>query len=285
MNLSRREILKMLGAVALAPTYLPLFSMQNSGNPDYFNRVMKAKKGNWMKLPMNELMEKIAFEFIDVPYIGGTLDISDTEKCTVLLDKLDCVTYFETVLALARSWRAYKFDFEDIVKQVQFTRYRNGEIKDYTSRLHYTSDWIYENTQNRVVRDITKELGGEKINFNVGFMSQNHDKYRILKLHPEYIPIIKKQEEAINSRSYYYIPKEKIGKKIPGIQTCDIIAIASSIKGLDYAHIGFAYVNEDDEVEFLHASSTKEKVLLDTYLSRYLNRNKKQTGITVLRAI
>lgn len=286
MNLSRRDLLKMLGAIALVPTIMPSFAFQNSGTPGYFTFVNKARQNGWLRLNISQLMEKIALEFIDKPYVGGTLDISDTtETCIVNLDKFDCVTYFETVLGMARAFKFSKFDYEDLLAQVQFTRYRDGKIDGYTSRLHYTADWIYDNIKKRVVRDITKDLGGEKIQFNTYFMSENPDKYRALAANPELVPIIKSQEEEINKRDYYYIPKEKVTKQIDKIQTCDIIAITTSIKGLDYAHTGFAYKNEDGEVKFLHASSQKKKVVLDTYLYKYLNSNNKHTGITVLRAI
>jgi hypothetical protein len=285
MKFSRRDMMKMLGALMVAPAFVPLFANQNSGHPNYFPFVQKARTNNWLNLPLNKMMEKIAFELIETPYVGGTLDISETETCSVFLDKLDCVTFFETVLGMARCWRLRKYDFEDLEEQVRMTRYRNGKIENYTSRLHYTADWIYENVKNKVVRDVTRELGGEKIKFNTGFMSENPDKYKALSAHPEYVPIIKNQEDAINSRDYYYIPKEKLSKKIEGIQTCDIVAITTSIKGLDYSHIGFAYRNEDEEIQFLHASSAKKEVVLDTYLSKYLNSKSKDTGITVLRAV
>ncbi len=283
MNITRREMVKMLGALMMISPASYLLSNQNSGNTRYYEIAQKAKTEGWIKLPINQLMEKIAFEFIDVPYIGGTLDISEQETCTVYLDKLDCVTYFETVIAIAFCFRAGKFDFESLVAQVQKTRYRDSIIENYTSRLHYTADWIYYNVKNKIIKDITKDLGGEKIKFNTYFMSANPDKYNALTKHPEFIPIIKAQEKEINSRDYYYIPKDKLEKNIPGIQSCDIIAITTSIGGLDYSHTGFAYKNEDDEIQFLHASSAKKEVTLDTYLSRYLSRINKDTGITVLR--
>lgn len=284
MLLHRRNFIKLIGTASIVSPFSNLFALQNSGNPQYFKIVNKAKTQNWRNLSMSKLMEKIAFEFVDIPYVGGTLDMNNIERCNVFLDKLDCVTFFETVLGIAKCFRSHKYEFEDLVEQVQKTRYRNGEIINYTSRLHYTADWIYENVKNGVVRDITKELGGVKINFNTYFMSKNPDKYSALKDNPEFVPIIKGQEENINNRDYYYLPKDRLSKVIDGIETCDIIALTTSIGGLDYSHVGFAYKNEDSEIQFFHASSAKKKVILDTYLSKYLESKSKDTGITVLRA-
>ena len=285
MNINRRDMFKMLGAMMLISPMSSLLSFNNSVISQYNELVNKATIKGWLGLPKNKLMEKIAFEFIDTPYIGGTLDTCDVEQCTVELDKLDCVTYFETVLAIATCLKDGKFEYEDLVHQVQQTRYRNGVIKDYTSRLHYTADWIYENVKNGVFKDITKDIGGEVIKFNTYFMSKNPDKYNALKANPQFVPIIRKQEEKINDRKYYYLPKEKTHRKIEGIETCDIIALTTSIGGLDYSHIGFAYKNDDGEIHFLHASSAKKKVVLDTQLSEYLAGKKFDTGITVLRAL
>src|SRR5690606_40107947 len=41
-------------------------------------------------------------------------------------------------------------------------RYRDKVILGYHSRLHYTIDWIYENSKNGIMKDITSEIGGVK---------------------------------------------------------------------------------------------------------------------------
>ncbi|MBX3042261.1 MAG: DUF1460 domain-containing protein [Candidatus Kapabacteria bacterium] len=286
MNFSRREILKMFGTAALllTPAHTLLFG-QNSGNPAYFKIISKIRNNGWQQLKLNQLITNIAMEFIDVPYVGGTLDANSVETCSVFLDKLDCVTYFETVLGIAKCIKSKKYDFDDLVEQVKQTRYRNGIVDGYSSRLHYTADWIYENTKNNITKDITKNIGGEIIKFDTFFMSKNFDKYNALKDNPELVRVIKQQEEAINSREYYYIPKNKLSRKISGIESGDIIAITTSIPGLDYAHIGFAFKNDKEEIQLLHASSKKKKVVLDIYLSEYLKGIKNNTGITVLRSV
>ena len=48
----------------------------------------------------------------------------------------------------------------DFIKNLETIRYRNGVLDGYPSRLHYFTDWIRNNEQKGLVRDITSELGG-----------------------------------------------------------------------------------------------------------------------------
>lgn len=61
------------------------------------------------------------------------------------LTGLDCVTFFENVLDMARIFRQGKYEFDDLLAAVTHTRYRGGKLDGYLSRLHYTADWIHDN--------------------------------------------------------------------------------------------------------------------------------------------
>lgn len=249
------------------------------------NLCSKASKENWKSLPIGERIIKIGMEFIGTQYIGGTLDSSGAEICRVDLKHLDCVTFFENVLAISKAIANDKCNMKEIISNVTYTRYRSGKLNGYTSRLHYTSDWISDNIQKKVVNDITKDIGGEILNVKVGFMSQNPKYYDALKKDSSLIPKIKKIEEQINSKKHYYIPKEKLKSFEKKIKSGDIIAIAMNEKGLDYAHTGLAYIDEKGVLRFLHASSQKKKVIVDDALYDYLISVKKDIGITVLRPL
>lgn len=250
-----------------------------------FNEILlKSFAEKWKQMPIGDRMGNIGIQLLNIPYIGGTLEVVP-EECKVVLDKLDCVTYFENVLAFARILKYDNPTFKDLVNRVRDTRYRNGKVSGYTSRLHYTSDWIYENTSKRIVADITKDLGGVPFPINVGFMSQNPKFYDALKKDPSLVANIKKQEDAINKRKYFYIPKHKVKAIENKLKTGDIIAITTSNKGLDYSHTGMIYKDKQGVAHFLHASSTKKKVTLDVSISEYLATVKSNTGITVLRPL
>lgn len=242
-----------------------------------------AQQEKWFNLSINELIIKIANKFVGTPYVGGTLE-GNYETCRINLNGLDCVTFVENVLNIARTIKQNKYSIEEVFNNLIETRYRDGVINDYTSRLHYTADWIFQNTSNHIVTDLTKSLGGIPIKFNVYYMSKNPHLYKSLANNEEYVEVIKDIEKKINSRTYYYIPVQNISTIENQLQNGDIICILTNKPGLDYAHLGLTFKHEDGSVLLLHASSTKKKVVVDTTISAYVNSIKSNIGITILRA-
>ena len=118
-----------------------------------------ANKKEIAKLPINEKVVAIGRYFLETPYVGGTLDINPQEKLVVNLREFDCVTFVDNVIALARLDKYEEQSIPQFQKNLQEIRYRNGKIVDYTSRLHYSSDWLYEMTCLNLLEDITKEKG------------------------------------------------------------------------------------------------------------------------------
>jgi hypothetical protein len=115
-------------------------------------------------------------------------------------------------------------------------------------------------------------------------MSENPRYYKQLKENPEFIPIIRKQEEEVNSRQYYFIPENDIEKFEDNIQTGDLIALTTPEKGLDIGHVGIAIKMANGRIHFLHAPLVGSKVqITETPLSDYVIKNKKRNGIIVLR--
>jgi len=286
--MKRREFIIGISAVSLLLTgkMKSSFPLAVNSTDSKFDKIMtKAVERGWHTLSMSDLMGKIALEFLGTPYVSGTLEINAKEKCVINLNGLDCVTFFENVLGLTRMIKLRQYDFEDFIKQVTFTRYRGGTIDGYTSRLHYTSDWIYDNVKKGTISDITKSLGGSAITFNVSFMSKHPQYYNALKSNPALIKKIKAIETAINKRVYYYIPKNEVSKIEKKLQTGDIIAIVNTDKGLDYSHTGLIY-KENEVSHFMHASSLKKKVIIDNAISQYLLHSKKSNkGISILRPL
>ncbi len=254
--------------------------------PKKFNDIITLSKSQkWKELPIGDLMVKIGQQLKGLPYVGGTLEC-EPEQCRTTFSGLDCVTFFETSLCLARCIKKNTISHDDFVKEVTFTRYRNGKLNDYTSRLHYTADWIANNEEKKVVTNITAVLNGNKQfpNFNIGFMSSNSKYYPALISHPEFIPIISKQEKAVNAKKHFIIPKNSIESIEDLLQNGDIIAIATSKKGLDYAHTGMIY-KDGATTRFFHASSSKKIVMIDARLSEYINSVSHYLGIAVARPL
>lgn len=251
----------------------------------YSDIVTMAKSQGWATLPIGEVVVKVGSQLKGLPYVGGTLE-GEPEVCRASFSGLDCVTFFETSLCLARCIKKGTTSYDDFMKEVTFTRYRNGKLTDYTSRLHYTADWIANNEEKKVVQNITSTLKGNKPfpNFSVGFMSSNSKYYPALVASPDLVPIISKQEKAINQRKHPIIPKNAIATIENELQNGDIIAIATSKKGLDYAHTGMIY-KDGTTTRFFHASSTKKIVMIDARLSDYINSVSHYLGIAIARPL
>jgi hypothetical protein len=159
-------------------------------------------------------------------------------------------------------------------------------IDEYPSRLHYFSDWIYDNVKKGIVDDVTEEIGGEKIKFNLNFMSTHPESYKQLNENPDFIPTIKKQEKEISCRDYYFIPKENLSSKEDQIKNGDLVAITTTVEGLDIGHIGIAVKMDDGKIHLLHAPTENTKVqITEQPLSDYLMKYKRHSGVIVLRVV
>ncbi len=234
------------------------------------------------KLCSDILMDETAKFFLGVPYVDKTLEY-EPERLIVNLREMDCMTFVENVLALAEAFASGTPSWQTYLEKLQQIRYRDGKIEGYTSRLHYASDWIYENEKKGLIADITKEIGGVPLAMDVSFVSTHPESYMQLQSHPEYIAVMAKKEKEINSRQYYYIPKEEIDKREAQIRTGDIVCFVTSIKGLDISHVGIIH-KEGDKMTFIHASSGKKRVIInEESLQDYVLGIKKSKGIMVLR--
>ncbi len=241
---------------------------------------------NLSEKPLNQIIVEIGSSFIGTEYVAQTLEKDGEEQLVINFSGLDCTTFLETTLALSRIIRAGRLDFENYKNELIFIRYREGKIDLYPSRLHYFSDWIYDNTIKGIVKDVTQEIGGEEISFKVNYMSIHPESYKHLIENPEFIPAIKKQEEEISKRTYYYIPKTKVKSVENKIDNGDLIAITSSVKGLDINHVGFAIKMESGRIHLLHAPQVGANVQITPEpLDEYLIKIKRHTGIIVLRVI
>jgi hypothetical protein len=290
--MNRRHFIKLSAGLPLYTTALgalfasPLLADEPANKFKNFEDIKNAVLENkWNELPINELMIKIGKLFIDVPYTAYTLESPGPETCRISFDGLDCVTFYESVLVLARIFKKGKFSIYDLNNEMIFVRYREGKLTDYTSRLHYTSDWIYDNVRKGVVENITSDIGGTQLPVEVRFMSKNPEKYAALKDNPKFVEVIANIEDEINHRKHYFIITENLPKSVDLIKSGDIICLATSSKDLDYSHTGLAYRDESGVLRFFHASSQKKKVVIDDSLVNYLATRKRDIGITVVRPL
>jgi len=235
------------------------------------------------RLPIRNVVAEIGKMFIDAPYEAHTLEEPEEEELVINLKVFDCVTLVENSLALARCIKKGTTTFDDYAQELQTIRYRGGQIDEYPSRLHYFSDWIFDNIQKGIVRDVNEEIGGaEPFRKTINFMSENRGSYRQLS-NDEYYKAIQHQEEIINEREYTFIPKGNLHMYEENIREGDILAFTTNIRGLDIQHTALA-IRKDENVHVLHAPMAGRSVeITEKNLMMYLAMNKRMTGIMVTR--
>lgn len=294
MNQSRRKFLRFSALFALFLSGLRKIPDVTSMGKILFDddeQICKRKfelfiNANIKNLPIGEAIVEVGKSFQGTEYIGGTLEVNPrSERLIVRLTGFDCVTFVENGLVFARCLKKDKTTFEDYKSELLKIRYRNGAIDGYGSRLHYFTDWIYDNEVKEIVKDITQQIGGIEYAKEINFMSKHPDSYKQLsdKQNLENIRIV---EEAINSRTRYYIPGKSISKIYDSLKDGDIIATTTNIEGLDVTHTGYVCKGEDGGTYFLHASSKGREVIISSnQLQDYVEEDSKKTGIIVARPL
>ncbi|MGH7482605.1 MAG: N-acetylmuramoyl-L-alanine amidase-like domain-containing protein [Longimicrobiales bacterium] len=236
-------------------------------------------------LPIGEIIARIGRSFVGTKYTPGTLEIPGPERLVINLRELDCVTFVENVLALARLVREGGGSFEDFQRELRAIRYRGGVIDGYPSRLHYFSEWIRNNVEMQLVSAVTRELGGEADTEPIDFMGTHREAYPKLAEDDSTLAVIREQERRLSEVPRYFIPEERIAEVAPRIEDGDIIAATSSIAGLDVAHTGFA-IWIDGRLHLMHAPLVGEAVQIsDKPLAERILDIEGQDGIMVARPL
>lgn len=234
------------------------------------------------------LLVHFARQLKEIPYVAHTLEPNDKERLIINLRELDCTTMVENALALSLCVRDSLYSFEAFCHILQKIRYIQGDEPAYVKRLHYFTSWIEDNTAMGFCREIQSPNPPftAQQTIQVNYMTQHPDLYRMLKVNPSDIPGIREQEQAINGRHYRYIPQEQLTNTAllrRTIHDGDIIAIITTIAGLDTQHIGIA-VWHDDGLHLLNASSIHHKVVEEPMtLRQYLFQHKTMPGIRIIR--
>ncbi len=235
---------------------------------------------------MGELAVEAGKQFMGTPYVAKTLELPGQEQLVINVLGLDCTTFLENVVVLSRLMKRKSLTQEDYEKELEQIRYKEGKLDQYPSRLHYFTDWIYDNQQKGVIEDMTPKIGGKPYPKEINFMSSHRDSYAQLKDEHYYAAIIETEKER-NDRDYEYchIPKDELPKVEMHIQHGDLIAITTPIKGLDVVHVGIAFRREGI-LHMLHASTGSNEVeITENPLVEYLAEKKSQSGIMVARLL
>ncbi|MDF1741205.1 MAG: DUF1460 domain-containing protein [Verrucomicrobiales bacterium] len=261
------------------------------GESRFKSIVEKAQKEEWIKLPINERIIKCAYELHGLPYENFTLEIDDhIESPSVNLNGLDCWTFFEQSLGMARMLGVDKSQYspEDLLREIQFTRYRGGQCSgNYLERIHYLAEWFIENDARGTCDYITPDLeGAEQIHDRkISEMTILWKSYRYLKNNPELRAPMKETEDRVAAMPVHYIPKSKVAALEPQLKNGDVIGIATKHHGGYCSHVGLISRTDDGVARFMHASRDYKKVVVDKSISGYLNKFRSHAGMIVGRPL
>lgn len=241
-------------------------------------------------VPFGDAIVAIGRTFVGTAYEPGTLEAPGPEHVVINFRGLDCVTFVENALALARFVRGGGVDllpdrptaearYRDLLERV---RYRDGELEGYASRLHYFSEWIADNTRRGLLEDVSAELGAVPDEEPLDFMTAHPDAYRQLA-DPAVRRQIAETERYLSARPRMYVPEARIAEVADRIRDGDVIAATSTLPGLDVAHTGLA-VRVDGALHLLHAPLVGDSVeISEVPLAERILRIEAQDGIMVAR--
>lgn len=205
---------------------------------------------------LGERLARLSAQFLDAPYLsnplGGGPDVA--ESLVTRLDGFDCVTYVETVLALAGSRAAN--EFSDALREM---RYADGQV-DWRSRNHYMADWMKHNRRRGIVKDVT--VGPRVVT-----------RTRRLSLI---------QELPAKTATFRVFPKRERATICRVAETGDMALFASTRRNLDVFHMGFI-IKRADQVWLRHASRAAGRVI-DQPLADFL-KAQRMSGIILLRPL
>jgi hypothetical protein len=269
------------------------FSTVFVGEKQFEEVIKRAHQEKWADIPFGKRITTFGKHFLGVPYKNYTLEIDDRiEAPSVNFEGMDCWTFFEIALALARL-----MDFppehhhpQMMLKLIELDRYRGGVCTgSYLSRLHYLEDWARDNHRRDLVQDITPQLGGKKAPLRCREMTIGWKHYRYMRENPDLREGIRKMEERVEKETHYYITKSQVPKIEDQLQEGDIIGIYSwNQRRLSTSHVGLATRDKQGVLRFMHATTQKRygrSVAMDSRLSTYLNRFRTHGGILVARPL
>jgi hypothetical protein len=187
--------------------------------------------------------------YVDQPLIGGA---ATPEVFTASLERFDCVTYVETVVALSRVSRAGQF--ADRLRQI---RYRDGAVV-WEHRNHYMTTWIQSNTRNGSIRRIPIPAGARRLT-------------RLLDV----VPGLPRQRA-----SFACVPKSLVKSLEAQVKTGDLVFFVSTRAHLDVFHTGIL-VRAGDSLRMRHAARSRG-VVVEQDFHDFLKRNR-MTGVIVVR--
>lgn len=209
------------------------------------------------------------------------------ESLHVELDRFECVSFIESSLAVARCGYGEEPTETCFLRELERSRYREGRLGDYASRLHYFVDWIGDNeTRGRIV-NLTASLGGAPSRKDFFYVTRRalarslfpgEERDRLARE-------VERTEARLSSDAHFVLDRERAGPALGELRDGDIVAFVRERPGLLVHHAGFV-LRIGDEPRLLHASSYHGRVILTSRdVTDYLMRRPERRGVIVARPL
>ncbi len=271
------------------PPRLPLGTVFK-GESKFQAIMAKAERENWRKLPLGERTIRIGRELVGTPYVNYSLEVDDRIESPVAnLTGMDCWTYYENSLAMARLLRYQPAPYkpQDLLHMVEIERYRNGVCTgNYLSRMHHLEEVFYDNQRRGYANNITPRIpGAVKLQRTIREMTVQWKSYRYLRNNPSLRTPMGKIEAQVSNLPVYHVPKDKVRNAEKYLQNGDICAITSRDTGGYTSHVGMI-IRLKDRAYFTHATSDRAKgrmVVIDRPITDYVNDSSSHAGIIICR--
>jgi Protein of unknown function (DUF1460) len=248
----------------------------------------RAIREGWNSLPIDKRIENVGLEFLGTRYVDDQLEIDEAMGvCYVSLLGFNCITFIETILALARLLGRPPGDYNvpRLIREVKSVRYRKGPFKEeFLSRLHDVKEWLHDNETKGIVHSIHKEIKGvsrPKIHYPT--VSERWQSFRPLRENPALLPRLRVLEKRTSRMPFYYLPISQIASAEPRLKTGDIVAFVDTSDNSLCTHVGAIVREASGNVRLLQASPQSGKVLMNSHWSDYLKERPTTLGISVAR--
>jgi len=272
-----------------SPLRLPMATVFK-GEAKFHAIVAKAERENWRALPLAQRITRVARELVGTRYVNYTLEVDDRiESPVVNLTAMDCWTYYENALAIARMLR-YKpgpYQPQDMLHMVELERYRDGICTgSYLSRMHQLEEVFSNNQQRGFASNITGRLpGAQRLRRDIHEMAVAWKSYRYLRANPALIEPIGKIEARVSQLPVMHVPKAKVLAAEAYLQDGDICAITTTDRDAYTSHVGMI-MRINGRAVFSHATSDRDKgrmVIIDRPIADYVNGLPTHAGIIIYR--
>ena len=232
----------------------------------------------------NALVEFYARRLLGTPYVAHTLE-ADEEVLTINIHQLDCLTFIETLYALTRATLAGRYSWRDYAANIENVRYHGGVMDDYSSRIHYISEWIIDNHVRGNLVEVTPNLPhADYMVKNIDYMTHHTDSYRQLKNDSAMVEKIRRYE--LRNHRFPYLKRSWLNDKAvkAALRSGDFVSLVTKSEGLDVSHNGIIVIDEKGDPYLLDASMSGGRVVLQSKpLYKYLEHSKTNIGIRVFR--